>query len=115
MILVRAAGKVSEMVTPTASEGPALLTVSVYTRLVPATTGSVLSTLVIERSAEVVTVVDSVAVLFAKLESVAALRTTAVLLIVPAACPELTKTRILTCEFCAAARLGSVQIILLVT
>src|SRR5260221_2025725 len=47
----------SESETDAASLGPALFTVIVYVRLVPAATGSGVSTLVTDRSAEAATVV----------------------------------------------------------
>jgi len=77
------AGKVSVRVTPVAALGPALLTLTVYVRLPPATTGSGLSVLVTDRSAEAVTVVLAVALLFALLGSASLAVTLAVLVIVP--------------------------------
>ena len=77
------AGNVSVKVTPVAVLGPALLTLTVYVRLPPATTGSGLSALVIDRSAEAVTVVLAVALLFALLGSASLAVTLALLVIVP--------------------------------
>jgi hypothetical protein len=76
-------GNVSANVTPVAPLGPALLTVTVYVRVLPATTGSGLSVLVTETSAEAVTTVVALAVLFAVLGSDSAAVTLAVLVIVP--------------------------------
>src|SRR5439155_298303 len=63
--------------------GPALLTVSVQVRSAPAVTGSGASVLVIERSAEAMTVVDAVAVLLDASGSEVEELTEAVLLMVP--------------------------------
>jgi hypothetical protein len=76
-------GRVSVKLTPVAVLGPALLTLTVYVRLPAAATGSGESALVTDRSAEAVTVVLAVALLFALLGSAWVAVTLAVLVIVP--------------------------------
>jgi hypothetical protein len=77
------AGNVSVKLTPVALLGPALLTLTVYVRVLAATTGSGLSALVTDRSAEAVTVVLALALLFALLGSASVAVTLALLVITP--------------------------------
>ncbi len=80
------AGSVSDTLTAAALLGPALVTVMVYVRLLPATTGSGVSTLVTDKSADAATAVVAVALLLALLLSPVFDVTVAVLLrTVPAA------------------------------
>jgi hypothetical protein len=72
-------GSVSETVTPLAGLGPALWTVRVYVRLSPTWTGSGASVFVSWRSAEGVTVVGTLAVLFDETGSAVVAETDAVL------------------------------------
>jgi hypothetical protein len=77
------AGKVSVRVTPLAPLGPALLTPTVYVSVPDTITGSGLSALVTETSAEAVTVVVALALLFTLLGSAWVAVTLALLVIVP--------------------------------
>jgi hypothetical protein len=72
------AGSVSVIVTPWASDGPALLAVRVYETFEPRATGSAASVFVSERSADVLTVVPCVDELFAAFVSVVVVVTVAV-------------------------------------
>src|SRR5439155_453008 len=76
-------GSGSVTVTLAAVEGPLLLTTSVYVRFSPGRAGSGASVLVIERSAEAMTVVDAVAVLLDESGSEVEELTEAVLPMVP--------------------------------
>src|SRR5712692_10588546 len=78
------AGSVSvTVIVAAAVEGPPLVTCSVYVSAPPAVTGSGASLLVIDRSAEAVTVVGSVAQLFSGLGSAVGELTQALLLMLP--------------------------------
>src|SRR3990172_94580 len=77
-------GSTSVTVTPVAALGPAFATVSVYVRFCPASTG-LGPVLVMEMSAEGLTVVDAVAVRSAESGSAVGLHTIAVLFSVPTA------------------------------
>jgi hypothetical protein len=77
------AGNVSVKLTPVAVLGPALLTLTVYVRLPPDTTGSGLSALVIDRSTEAVTVVLAVVLLLPAFGSFSVAVTVALLVITP--------------------------------
>jgi hypothetical protein len=83
------AGYVSVTTTLAAFEGPALLTTSVYVRACPAITGSGLSDFVTDTSAEALTVVAWVAVLFPGVRSGVAEVTDTLFISVPLA-PALT-------------------------
>jgi hypothetical protein len=76
-------GRVSVRVTPVAPLGPALLTLTVYVSVPATITGSGLSALVTETSAEAVTVVVALALLFALLGSAWVAVTVALLVMTP--------------------------------
>src|SRR5712692_9881604 len=81
---VTPAGSVSvTVIVAAAVEGPPLVTCSVYVSAPPAVTGSGASLLVIDRSAEAVTVVGAVAQLFSGLGSAVGELTQALLLMLP--------------------------------
>src|SRR5439155_1627686 len=109
---VTPAGSVSVTVTLLAVEGPALLTLSVYVSVPPARTGSGESLLVIERSAEAVTVVGSVAVLLDELGSEVDALTVAVLEIVPPSLGALTVIVLVEGVLPVGARLARVHVTL---
>lgn len=98
-------GRLSTIVNNEASLGPALLTVNVYVTLLPTSTGSGESVLLMDRSARLFTVVDVVAELFPVTGSGSGPATRAVLLIVaPWAEPERTAaTRVIVADDPAAS------------
>src|SRR5439155_789530 len=110
---VTPAGSVSMTVIGAAAVlGPALLTASVYVNVPPAITGSGASVLMIDRSAEAVTVVDAVAVLLAGLGSEVAALTAAVLVMVPPSLGAVTTIVIVEGVPPVGARLARVQVTL---
>jgi hypothetical protein len=104
------AGRTSVTTTFVAVEGPALFNVIGNVAFWPAFIDAG-PTLVIDRSAEVVTVVVAVAVLLAGVASAVELLTFAVLVIVvPGATPGLTLTIMVNVTVCPAGRVGRVAV-----